>query len=50
MIDVDYAPAVFASIIATVFLLPALYGLLFVDRFWKENKANAKPEDDAFNE
>jgi hypothetical protein len=41
MIDIDYAPAVFAGIIAMVLLLPALYGIFFVDsyRLWEKKEA-----------
>lgn len=41
MIDIDYAPAVFASIIALVVLLPTLYGIFFVDsyRLWEKKEA-----------
>jgi hypothetical protein len=48
MLDIDYPPAVFAVIIGCVFLLPALYGMLLVDAFWKKNK-DAGSGDDAFN-
>lgn len=47
MIDVDYAPAVFAGIIVFVLLGPALYGLLFVDTYWKKHKEAAA--EDVFN-
>lgn len=47
MIDIDYAPAVFAAIIALVVLLPSIYGLFFVDsyRLW-EKKDQAGDNDD----
>lgn len=47
MFDVDYAPGVFAGIIVFVFLLPAIYGIFFVDRYkeWE----NKDQKDDAFN-
>lgn len=38
MIDIDYAPAVFAGWILMVLILPALYGMFLVDAFWKKNK------------
>jgi len=50
MLDVDYAPGVFAGIITLVFVLPGLYGLLFVDSYWEGHKNNAAEDDmDAFN-
>ena len=49
MIDIDYAPGVFAMWILLVVVAPAVYGL-FVDTKWKENKENISDEDaDAFN-
>jgi len=48
MFDVDYAPAVFAGIIVCVFILPALYGMLLVDKYYKQHQAESK-SDDAFN-
>lgn len=48
MLDIDYAPGVFAVIIGFVFVLPALYGLLLVDKHWKKHK-EAVGEEDAFN-
>lgn len=47
MIDVDYAPGVFAGVILFVFLLPALYGVLFVDKYWKKHQSEKK--EDAFS-
>lgn len=47
MIDVDYAPGVFATIILLVLLLPALYGMLFVDKYWKKHQSEKK--EDVFN-
>ncbi len=49
MIDIDYAPAVFAAIIALVFLLPTLYGFFFVDsyRLW-EKKDEGNNDDNPF--
>jgi hypothetical protein len=44
MIDIDYGPGVGLSIIIGVFLLPALYGLLFVDKYWKEHKQALESE------
>lgn len=41
MIDIDYAPGVFAFWIVFVFVLPALYGMFLVDAFWKKNKEQA---------
>ncbi len=50
MLDIDYAPAVFGTIIAFVFVLPALYGMIFVDSYWKQHRDNAtEGEDDVFN-
>ena len=49
MINLDYAPAVFAGIILIVILVPALYGLTLVDAFWKKNKETSTAGDDAFN-
>lgn len=49
MINLDYAPAVFAGLIVLVFVAPALYGLTLVDAFWKKNKESASAGDDAFN-
>ncbi len=48
MINLDYAPAVFASIILIVLIAPALYGILLVDKFWKKNQQD-KTSDDVFN-
>ena len=48
MLDIDYAPAVFAVIIGIVFVVPALYGMFFVDAYWKKNK-EAGGDEDAFN-
>lgn len=41
MIDIDYAPGVLAVIILLVLLLPALYGMFFVDsyRLWEKKDA-----------
>lgn len=47
MIDVDYAPAVFAGIIICVFLFPALYGAFLVDKYWEKHQKEAK--EDVFN-
>lgn len=47
MIDVDYAPAVFAGIIICVLLFPALYGFTLVDKYWKQHKA--EKSEDVFN-
>ncbi len=50
MLDIDHGPTVFAIIITLVVLLPALYGLLFVDSYWKQHRDNAaEGEDDVFN-
>lgn len=50
MLDIDHGPTVFACIIAGVFIIPALYGVLFVDTYWKEHKDNAaEGGDDVFN-
>ncbi len=48
MIDIDNGPLVFAVIIFFVFLLPALYGMLFVDAFWKKHQQEST-DDDVFN-
>ena len=48
MFDVDYAPAVFAGIIVLVFILPAIYGIFFVDKYKYWEKKGDKAED-AFN-
>ena len=48
MFDVDYAPAVFAGIIICVFIFPALYGMLLVDKF-KFWERKGDKQDDAFN-
>ena len=48
MIDVDFAPGVFAGIIICVVIAPALYGLLFVDAFWKKHQEEGG-NDDVFN-
>lgn len=47
MIDYDFAPGVFAMWIALTVAAPTLYGLLFVDKYWKQHKA--EKADDAFN-
>lgn len=49
MLDIDYAPAVFAVIIGIVFVVPALYGMFLVDAFWKKNKESSSAGEDAFN-
>lgn len=49
MLDIDFAPGVFATIIAFVFILPALYGIFFVDAYWKKNKESNSGDQDAFN-
>ena len=52
MIDIDYGPGVGMGIIIVVFILPALYGLLFVDTFWRQHKehesASEKEAEDTF--
>ena len=48
MIDVDFGPGVFMGIIAFVFAAPTLYGLLFVDAFWKKHQEEGG-DDDVFN-
>jgi hypothetical protein len=48
MVDVDFGPGVFMGIIAFVFTAPALYGLLFVDAFWKQHQEEGG-NDDVFN-
>jgi hypothetical protein len=47
MFDVDYAPGVFAGIIFWVFILPALYGMFVVDKYWKKHQEEKK--EDVFN-
>ncbi len=50
MLDIDHGPTVFACIIALVVILPALYGIFFVDSYWKEHRDNASEGgDDVFN-
>lgn len=54
MIDIDYGPGVGLAIIICVFVLPALYGLMFVDRYWKQHKeaaesASEKEAEDTFS-
>ncbi|GEM_PF-2374542 len=50
MLDIDHGPTVFAVIIAAVFILPALYGMIFVDAHWKEHRDNHTEDgDDVFN-
>ncbi len=44
MLDIDYAPGVFAVIISIVLIVPALYGMFFVDAFWKKNKESGDGE------
>lgn len=46
MIDIDYGPGVGLAIIIFVFILPALYGLLFVDKYWKQHKEAAESSSD----
>ena len=48
MIDIDYGPGVFAAVIAVVFIVPALYGMLFVDAYWKKHQQE-DTNDDVFN-
>lgn len=48
MIDIDYGPGVFAVIIAFVVILPAIYGMFFVDAHWQKHQKDGK-NDDAFN-
>ncbi|NOY71068.1 MAG: hypothetical protein GXP14_01615 [Gammaproteobacteria bacterium] len=47
MFDIDYAPGVFATIIAFVVILPALYGIFFVDAYYEQHQK--EEADDAFN-
>lgn len=50
MFDIDHGPTVFACIIAFVFIAPAIYGILFVDTYWKQHRDNAaEGADDVFN-
>lgn len=51
MLDIDFAPGVFATVIAFVFILPALYGVFFVDAYWQKNKESSvdDKDSDAFN-
>lgn len=46
MIDIDYAPAVFAGVILLVLLLPALYGIFFVDSYrnWEKTDTSQNEE------
>ena len=48
MIDLDYSPGVFAVIIVIVMIVPAIYGMFFVDAHWKRHQAEST-DDDAFN-
>lgn len=48
MIDIDYAPGVFAVVIAFVFVLPGIFGYTLIDKFWKKHQ-EANDTDDAFN-
>ncbi len=48
MLDIDYPPGVFATIIVFVLILPALYGMIFVDAYWKKHQESGDT-DDAFN-
>lgn len=47
MLDIDFAPGVFMMWIAVVVIFPALYGIFFVDKYWKQHKS--EKADDAFN-
>jgi len=49
MLDIDYAPGVFAGIITCVFILPALFGMFYIDAYWKKNKESSSADEDAFN-
>lgn len=49
MFDVDFAPAVMFGWIIVTLVVPAIYGLTGVDRYWKEHKAKSSAADDAFN-
>ncbi len=49
MLDIDFAPGVFATIIVFVLILPALYGMIYVDANWKKNKESTTGDEDAFN-
>ncbi len=48
MIDIDYAPGVFAFWILCVLVFPALYGIFFVDANWRKHQQDSA-DDDAFN-
>ena len=48
MIDLDNGPLVFGCIIAVVFTFPAIYGMLFVDTYWKQHQQEGG-NDDVFN-
>lgn len=48
MIDIDNGPLVFAGIIFFVVLLPALYGIFFVDAHWRKHQQE-DTNDDVFN-
>ena len=47
MLDIDYAPGVFATIIIGVLILPALYGMIFVDAYYEQHQK--EEANDAFN-
>lgn len=49
MIDIDFAPTVFAIIILGVLILPAWYGFTMVDKYWQKHKAEDSDDVDAFN-
>lgn len=49
MINLDYAPAVFAGLIIFTVLSCVIYGLVFVDAYWKKNKESVTAGDDVFN-
>lgn len=48
MIDIDYAPGVFLTVIIFVAIIPAIYGYTLVDKYWKKHQESADT-DDAFN-
>jgi len=47
MIDIDFGPGVFMGFIAIVFTFPAIYGMLFVDAYWKQHQEEGG--EDVFN-
>jgi len=48
MLDIDYGPGVFMLWIAVVVIVPAIYGIFFVDAHWKKHQQDTT-DDDVFN-